>query len=117
MFEILAGVSDDEEAKITVGNTARVYNLDVARLTVDGEEPTRLRIDELDVPRCPQRPRASGLGSTRRIWSPLLGLAQAHKFVSRTWKSGAEATTPGSGVGIWPATGHTDRRSRLGPST
>ena len=35
MFEILAGVPDDEEAKITGGDTARIYNLDVARLTVD----------------------------------------------------------------------------------
>jgi len=75
------------------------------------KEPTPLRIDELDVPRCPQRQRASGPGSTRRIWSPLLGQAQALKFVSRTWNdSGAEATTPGSRVRIWPATGHTDRR-------
>jgi len=27
-------VPDDEEAKITGGNTARIYNFDVARLTV-----------------------------------------------------------------------------------
>ena len=81
------------------------------------KEPTPLRIDELDVPRCPQRQRASGLGSTRRIWASLLGQAQALKFVSRTWKSGAEATTAGSQERIWPATGHTDRRSRLGSST
>jgi len=27
-------VPDDEQAKITGGDTARVYNLDVARLTV-----------------------------------------------------------------------------------
>jgi predicted TIM-barrel fold metal-dependent hydrolase len=32
--EILAGVPDDEQAKIAGGNTARVYNFDVARLTV-----------------------------------------------------------------------------------
>ena len=42
LAEILAGVPDDEQAKpapdpdpgIAGGNTARVYNLDVARLTV-----------------------------------------------------------------------------------
>jgi len=28
-------VPDDEGAKITGGDTARIYNLDVARLTVD----------------------------------------------------------------------------------
>jgi hypothetical protein len=28
------GVPDDEQAKIAGGNTARVYNFDVARLTV-----------------------------------------------------------------------------------
>jgi hypothetical protein len=27
-------VPDDEQAKITGGNTARIYNFDVARLTV-----------------------------------------------------------------------------------
>jgi len=31
---ILEGVPDDEQAKIAGGNTARVYNFDVARLTV-----------------------------------------------------------------------------------
>jgi hypothetical protein len=31
--EILEGVSDDEQAKIAGGNTARMYNFDVARLT------------------------------------------------------------------------------------
>ncbi len=31
---ILAGVPDDEQAKIAGGNIARVYNFDVARLTV-----------------------------------------------------------------------------------
>jgi predicted TIM-barrel fold metal-dependent hydrolase len=31
---ILAGVPDDEQAKIASGNTARVYHFDVARLTV-----------------------------------------------------------------------------------
>ena len=35
LAEILAGVPDDEQAaKIDAGNTARVYNFDVARLTV-----------------------------------------------------------------------------------
>jgi hypothetical protein len=29
-------VPDDEQAKIAAGNTARVYNFDVARLTVPG---------------------------------------------------------------------------------
>ncbi len=33
LAEILAGVPDDEQAKIAAGNTARVYNFDVARLT------------------------------------------------------------------------------------
>jgi predicted TIM-barrel fold metal-dependent hydrolase len=33
LAEILAGVPDDEQAKIACGNTARVYNFDVARLT------------------------------------------------------------------------------------
>jgi predicted TIM-barrel fold metal-dependent hydrolase len=32
--KILAGVPDDEQAKIAGGNTARVYNFDVAKLTV-----------------------------------------------------------------------------------
>ena len=31
--EILAGVPEDEQAKIVGGNTARVYGFDVARLT------------------------------------------------------------------------------------
>ena len=31
--KILAGVPDDEQAKIVGLNTARVYNFDVARLT------------------------------------------------------------------------------------
>jgi hypothetical protein len=34
LAEILEGVPDDEQAKIAGGNTARVYNFDVARLTV-----------------------------------------------------------------------------------
>src|SRR5437016_2210742 len=34
LAEILAGVPDDEQAKIAGGNTARVYNFDVARVTV-----------------------------------------------------------------------------------
>jgi len=33
LAEILAGVPDDEQATIAGGNTARVYNFDVARLT------------------------------------------------------------------------------------
>ena len=33
LAEILAGVPDDEQAKIVGGNTARVYHFDVARLT------------------------------------------------------------------------------------
>ena len=32
--KILAGVPDDERAKIAGRNTARVYNFDVARLSV-----------------------------------------------------------------------------------
>src|SRR5438094_9768407 len=34
LAEILKGVPDDEQAKIAAGNTARVYNFDVARLAV-----------------------------------------------------------------------------------
>jgi predicted TIM-barrel fold metal-dependent hydrolase len=34
LAEILAGVSEDEQAKIAGGNTARVYNFDAASLTV-----------------------------------------------------------------------------------
>jgi predicted TIM-barrel fold metal-dependent hydrolase len=34
LTEILEGVPDDEQAKIAAGNTARVYDFDVARLTV-----------------------------------------------------------------------------------
>jgi len=33
LAEILEGVPDDEQAKIAGGNTARVYNFDLARLT------------------------------------------------------------------------------------
>ena len=33
LSEILEGVPEDEQAKIAGGNTARVYNFDVARLT------------------------------------------------------------------------------------
>ena len=33
LAEILEGVPDDEQAKIAGGNTARVYNFDVAKLT------------------------------------------------------------------------------------
>ena len=33
LAEILAGVPDEEQARIAAGNTARVYNFDVARLT------------------------------------------------------------------------------------
>jgi predicted TIM-barrel fold metal-dependent hydrolase len=32
--KILEGVPDDEQARIAGGNTARVYNFDVARRTV-----------------------------------------------------------------------------------
>jgi predicted TIM-barrel fold metal-dependent hydrolase len=34
LAEILAGVPDDEQAKIASGNTARVYNFDGTRLTL-----------------------------------------------------------------------------------
>jgi predicted TIM-barrel fold metal-dependent hydrolase len=34
LAEILTGVPDDEQAKIVGGNTARVYNFDVTRLTI-----------------------------------------------------------------------------------
>jgi predicted TIM-barrel fold metal-dependent hydrolase len=34
LAEILAGVPEEEQAKIVGGNTARVYNFDVTRLTV-----------------------------------------------------------------------------------
>ena len=34
LAEILGGVPDDEQAKIVADNTARVYNFDVAKLTV-----------------------------------------------------------------------------------
>jgi hypothetical protein len=34
LVEILAGVPDDEQAKIAGGNTARVYHFDMARLSV-----------------------------------------------------------------------------------
>jgi hypothetical protein len=34
LTEILAGVPDHEQAKIVGGNTARVYNFDMTRLTV-----------------------------------------------------------------------------------
>ena len=34
LAEILAGVPEDEQAKIAGGNTARVYNFDAARLTI-----------------------------------------------------------------------------------
>jgi predicted TIM-barrel fold metal-dependent hydrolase len=34
LAEILEGVPDDEQAKIAGGKIARVYNCDVARLTV-----------------------------------------------------------------------------------
>ena len=47
--EILAGVPDDEQAKIAGGNTARVCNFDVARLSSLLEEPISLRIDEVGV--------------------------------------------------------------------
>src|SRR5271167_1691341 len=55
LTEILAGVSDDEQAKpapdrdpgIAGGNTARVYNFDVARLTVPAWRANLSAIDEL----------------------------------------------------------------------
>ena len=34
LSQILAEVPGDEQAKITAGNTARVYHFDIARLTV-----------------------------------------------------------------------------------
>jgi hypothetical protein len=34
LAETLAGVLDDEQAKIAGGNTARVYNFDAVQLTV-----------------------------------------------------------------------------------
>ena len=74
------------------------------------EEPTSLRIDELDVP------ALSAETARFRSWLDAEDLVAASRtssgaqIRSRTWKSGAEATTPGFGVGIWPATGHTDRR-------
>ena len=37
---ILAGVLDDEQAKIAGGNTARVYNFDVSGLTVPAASRT-----------------------------------------------------------------------------
>jgi predicted TIM-barrel fold metal-dependent hydrolase len=40
LAEILAGVPDDEQAKIAGGNTARVYNFDVSRLTVPAASRT-----------------------------------------------------------------------------
>ena len=33
LAEILAGVPDDEQTKIAAGNTARVYNFDLTRVT------------------------------------------------------------------------------------
>ena len=38
--KILAGVPDDEQAKIAGGNTARVYRFDVANLTVPAASRT-----------------------------------------------------------------------------
>jgi len=35
LAEILAGVPDEEQAKIVGGNAARVYHFDVARLAAD----------------------------------------------------------------------------------
>src|SRR5258708_14088968 len=45
LAEILAGVPDDEQPKFAGGNTARVYNFAVARLTVPAKAPTSPRID------------------------------------------------------------------------
>jgi hypothetical protein len=50
LTEILAGVTDDEQAKIAGANTARVYNFDVARLTVPGSRAN------LSAARCPPIP-------------------------------------------------------------
>jgi hypothetical protein len=51
LAEVLAGVPDNEQARIAGGNTARVYNFDVARADRPLlEAPTSLRIDELGVP-------------------------------------------------------------------
>ena len=45
-----AKTAPDHDPGIAGGNTARVYNFDVARLTVLLEGPTSLRIDEFGVP-------------------------------------------------------------------
>ena len=45
LAEILAGVPDDEQAKIAAGNTARVYNFDVARLNVPALRPPCAKSD------------------------------------------------------------------------
>jgi predicted TIM-barrel fold metal-dependent hydrolase len=41
LAEILAGVPDDEQAKIAGGNTARLYGFDVARLNAPGAHTER----------------------------------------------------------------------------
>ena len=74
LAEILAGVPDDEQAKIAGGNTARVYNYDVAKLTVPAEQPTPL-------PKC--RIRASA--------QRLLRSGLAYVFADRCFRFGARA--------------------------
>ena len=75
LAEILAGVPDDEQAKIVGGNTARVYHFDVARL---GRPCLRSRpLSGSTIPasaRCSPRPRAFSRGST---WRPRWPQAQA----------------------------------------
>jgi predicted TIM-barrel fold metal-dependent hydrolase len=43
LAEILAGVPLDEQAKIAGGNTARIYNFDVARLNEPGFPPNNMK--------------------------------------------------------------------------
>jgi hypothetical protein len=49
--EILAGVPEDEQAKIAGGNTARVDNFDVARLTVPARKASPCRSAGCEHPR------------------------------------------------------------------
>ena len=55
LAEILAGVPDDEQAKIAGGNTGRVYKFDVARLT-DRVTPVRKDAHRASGHRAPRRP-------------------------------------------------------------
>ena len=75
------------------------------------KEPTPLRIDELDVP------ALSAEAARLRSWLDAEDLVAAARTssgaqirFSNLEVRRAEATTPGSRVRIWPATGHTDRR-------